>query len=84
VIFTATSQQFHAMKLAMDGVMPDGTNLREAPYNISDAANGINQAIRATHRQNFLIPPRERRSFPLVELLPEVSRQFVPLAALSK
>jgi hypothetical protein len=81
VIFTATSHQFHAMKLAMDGVMPDGTNLRQPPYNISDAANGINQAIRATHRQNYLIPPRARRAFPLVELLPAVRRQFLPLVA---
>jgi hypothetical protein len=84
VIFTATSQQFHRMKLAMDGVLPDGTNLRQAPYNIPDSANGINQAIRATHRQNFLIPPRARRSFPLVELLPEVRRQFLPLATISQ
>jgi hypothetical protein len=84
VIFTATSHQFHTMKLAMDGVMPDGTNLRQAPYNISDAANGINQAIRATHRQNYLVPPRARRAFPLVELLPGVRRQFLPLAALSR
>ena len=84
VIFTATSQQFHRMKLAMDGVLPDGTNLRQAPYSIPDSANGINQAIRATHRQNFLVPPRARRSFPLVELLPEVKRQFLPLVMLSR
>jgi hypothetical protein len=84
VIFTATSQQFHRMKLAMDGVLPNGANLREAPYNIPDSANGINQAIRATHRQNFLIPPRAKRSFPLVELLPEVRRQFLPLLTLSR
>jgi hypothetical protein len=82
VIFTATSHQFHRMKLAMDGVLPDGTNLRQTPYNIPDSSNGINQAIRATHRQNFLVPPRARRSFPLVELLPEVQRQFLPLVTL--
>jgi hypothetical protein len=80
VAFMATSQQFHAMRLAMDGVLPDGTNLRLAPYNIDDTKNGINRVIRATHRQNFLIPPRGRRSFPLVELLPGVQRQFLPLA----
>ena len=81
VAFTATSQQFHAMRLAMSGVLPDGTNLRQSPYNISDASNGINQAVRATHRQNYLIPPRERRSFPLVELMPGIPRQFLPLVA---
>ncbi len=84
VIFTATSQQFHRMKLAMDGVLPDGTNLRQPPHSIPDSANGINQAIRATHRQNFLIPPRARRAFPLVELLPGVQRQFLPLVTLSR
>jgi len=64
----------------MDGVLPDGTNLRLAPYSIDDTNNGINRVIRATHRQNFLIPPRRRRSFPLVELLDGVQRQFLPLA----
>ncbi len=79
VSFTATSQQFHAMRLAMDGVLPNGTNLREAPYNISDTANGINRVIRATHRQNYLIPPRSHRAFPLAELLEGVERVHMPL-----
>lgn len=79
VAFTATSQQFHATRLAMAGVLPDGTNLRESPYSIPDAANGINLAVRATHRQNFLIPPRERRAFPLVELLPGLQHQYMPV-----
>lgn len=78
--FVATSQQFHAMRLAMAGVLPDGTNLREAPYNIADTANGINGAMHAMHRQNFLIPPRGRRSFPLAELQAGIRRQFLPLA----
>jgi hypothetical protein len=68
----------------MDGVLPDGTNLRQPPYSIPDSANGINQAIRATHRQNFLIPPRARRSFPLLELLPGVQRQFLPIVTISR
>ena len=50
----------------MDGVLPDGTDLRGT---ISDAHNGINGLMRASHRQNFLVPPRSRRSFPLVDLL---------------
>lgn len=78
VAFTATSQQFHAMRLAMDGVLPDGTDLRAAPYSIGDGANGINWVIRATHRQNYLIPPRERRALPLAELLDGVRRVFLP------
>ena len=31
--------------------------------------NGINGMTRASHRQNYVIPPRKNRSFPLVELL---------------
>jgi hypothetical protein len=34
------------------------------------AANGINAFIQATRRQNFLIPPRAHRAFPLLELMP--------------
>ncbi len=69
VAFVPASSKFHGARLAMDGVLPDGTNLRAAPYNITDANTGINSAIRASHRQNYLIPPRRHRSFPLVELL---------------
>jgi hypothetical protein len=68
-VFVPASGKFHTARLAMDGVLPDGTNLRAEPYNIPDSANGINAMIRASHRQNFLIPPRRHRSFPLVELL---------------
>jgi hypothetical protein len=69
VAFVPASSKFHAARNAMDGLLPDGTNLRAAPYNITDANNGINGVIRASHRQNYLIPPRRHRSFPLVELL---------------
>ena len=69
VAFLLASRLFHRARRAMDGVMPDGTNFREPPYSISDENNGINARIRASHRQNYLIPPRRHRSFPLVELL---------------
>jgi hypothetical protein len=69
VAFLPASRLFHRARRAMDGVMPDGTNFREAPYNIPDENNGINARMRASHRQNYLIPPRRNRSFPLVELL---------------
>jgi hypothetical protein len=68
VAFTPASSKFHAARNAMDGVLPDGTNLRTA-YNLDDTEIGINAAIRASHRQNYIIPPRGHRSFPLVELL---------------
>ncbi|HZG96112.1 MAG TPA: hypothetical protein VEZ46_15525 [Mycobacteriales bacterium] len=69
VAFIPASHRFHLARLAMDGVFPDGTDLRSAEYNITSRDNGINAALRTTHRQNFLVPPRRRRSFPLVELL---------------
>jgi hypothetical protein len=50
----------------MDGELPDGTKL---PFHPRDRGQGINSILRTTHRQNFLVPPRRHRSFPLVELL---------------
>jgi hypothetical protein len=52
----------------MDGVMPNGVNLH-TKYGIHPRNNGINGMIRASHRQNYVIPPRKKRSFPLVEFL---------------
>jgi hypothetical protein len=69
VAFLPGHHLFHRARLAMDGVLPDGTDLRAAPYNIPANANGINGMVRASHRQNYVIPPRRNRSFPLVELL---------------
>jgi hypothetical protein len=66
VVFNPTSDDFHRNRLAMDGVLPDGTKL---PLAAGDRAQGINSVLETTHRQNFLVPPRAHRSFPLVELL---------------
>jgi len=66
VVFNPTSDDFHRNRLAMDGHLPDGTIL---PVEQSDEAQGINAVLRTTHRQNFIVPPRAHRSFPLVELL---------------
>ncbi|MDQ3865674.1 MAG: hypothetical protein M3304_02430 [Actinomycetota bacterium] len=70
-VLVPASRLFHTARLAMDGVFPDGvlpdtTNLRGE---IPDTNNGINSRMAATYRQNFLVPPRSKRSFPLVELL---------------
>jgi hypothetical protein len=65
VVFAPTSDAFHRGRLAMDGHYPDGTVL---PLNVRTQA-GFNQFLNTTHRQNFLVPPRTRRSFPLVEFL---------------
>jgi hypothetical protein len=66
VAFVPTSNRFHTARRAMDGVMPNGPDLSDS---VPTANNGINGLIRASHRQNYLIPPRKHRSFPLVELL---------------
>jgi hypothetical protein len=69
VAFLPGHHLFHRARMAMDGVMPNGTNFRQPPYSIPDENNGINGMIRASHRQNYVIPPRRNRSLPLVELL---------------
>jgi hypothetical protein len=66
VTFQPTSDDFDRVRLAMDGVLPDGTRLYFEPR---DRGQGFNSVLRTTHRQNFLVPPRPHRSFPLVELL---------------
>jgi len=67
-VFVPSSGAFHAARRAMDGLLPDGTDLRRQ-YGLSDEQIGINSVMQATHRQNFLVPPRNHRSFPLAELL---------------
>jgi hypothetical protein len=38
-------------------------------FGVDPSENGLERFITATRRQNFLIPPRRHRSFPLVEFL---------------
>ena len=65
VVFNPTSDDFHRNRLAMDGVLPDGTRL---PFGARDRSQGFNAVLRTSHRQNFVVPPRRHRSFPLAEL----------------
>ena len=65
IVFNPTSDDFHRNRLAMDGVLPDGTRL---PLPARARGQGFNAVLRTTHRQNYLVPPREHRSFPLAEL----------------
>lgn len=37
-------------------------------YNVPSQNIGIERFITATRRQNFLVPPRRTRAFPLIEL----------------
>ena len=66
VAFTPTSDDFNRTRLAMDGILPDGKRL---PFEPHSRGQGFNTVLTTTHRQNFLVPPRRHRSFPLVELL---------------
>jgi hypothetical protein len=65
VVFNPSSDDFERNRLAMDGVLPDGTNLG---LGARSRAQGFNSVLETTHRQNFLVPPRRHRSFPLAEL----------------
>jgi hypothetical protein len=66
VVFVPTIDSFHRGRMAMDGRYPDGTVLKLKPraYDM-----GFNAVLTTTHRQNFLVPPRAHRSFPLAEYL---------------
>jgi hypothetical protein len=66
VVFNPTSDDFDRGRLAMDGVLPGGIKL---PFSPRSRGQGFNSVLRTTHRQNFLVPPRAHRSFPLAELL---------------
>jgi hypothetical protein len=65
VVFNPSSDDFHRNRMAMDGRLPDGTKL---PLEARARQQGFNSILRTTHRQNFLVPPRRHRSFPLAEL----------------
>jgi hypothetical protein len=66
VVFTPTADDFHRTRLAMDGILPDGSSV---PIDPRSRQQGFNSILRTTHRQNFLVPPRKHRAFPLVEFL---------------
>ena len=65
VSFTPTGSIFERVRRAMDGHYPDRRNTGLDPH---DEELGFNSILRTTHRQNFLVPPRAHRSFPLAEL----------------
>jgi hypothetical protein len=65
VVFNPASDDFRRNRLAMDGILPDGTVL---PFEPRSRGQWFNAVLQTTHRQNFLVPPREHRSFPLAEL----------------
>jgi len=66
VAFTATSELFRRARLAMDGRYSAG---RTTPFHPRAEEQGLNSVLRTTHRQNYLVPPRRHRAFPLADLL---------------
>jgi hypothetical protein len=64
--FSPTTDIFRRMRLAMDGRYADGVALPIPPRSPRMGLNGV---LATTHRQQFLVPPRRSRSFPLSELL---------------
>jgi hypothetical protein len=64
LVFNPSSDDFHRNRLAMDGVLPDV----KLPLDPRDRNQGFNSILRTSHRQNFLVPPRRHRSFPLAEV----------------
>jgi hypothetical protein len=65
VSFMPSTDYFNRIRLAMDGRY-EGATLPFAP---GSREMGFNAVLRTTHRQNFVVPPRAHRSFPLAELL---------------
>ena len=64
LVFNPTGDDFRRNRLAMDGVLPGG----KIPFQPRAREQGFNSVLSTTHRQNFLVPPRRHRSFPLAEL----------------
>ncbi|MFJ1575669.1 hypothetical protein [Streptomyces sp. NPDC088182] len=63
--FQPTIAIFNLVRLSMDGHYPD----RTLPVAPRSPHAGINSVLQTTHRQNYLVPPRRHRSFPLAEFL---------------
>jgi hypothetical protein len=61
-IFVPTAQFFKTLRTSQASL--DLQNL----FGVDPTANGLERFITATRRQNFLIPPRRHRAFPLTEL----------------
>jgi hypothetical protein len=66
LMFVPTIENFNQTRLAMDGRYPDGKRFEFSPRSPNA---GVNSVLYTTHRQNYLIPPRSHRSFPLAEFL---------------
>ena len=61
-VFVPTAEFFRVMRVNQASL--DLVN----QFGVADDDNGLERFITATRRQNFLVPPRRHRAFPLVEL----------------
>jgi hypothetical protein len=62
-MFVPTADFFAQMRIAAAA-----QDLQHQFLNDEDDDNGLERFITATRRQNFLVPPRRHRAFPLLEL----------------
>jgi len=63
LIYVPTADFFASMRSAQAA-----QNLQVQNPNVNPDDNGLERFITSTRRQNFLVPPRRHRAFPLVEL----------------
>jgi len=61
-IFVPTADFFRSMRVSQASLD------LEKQFGVKPVNNGIERFITATRRQNFLVPPRRHRAFPLAEL----------------
>lgn len=61
--FGPSAQHFERMRIEMD------SQDLKAKYGLAEDDLGFTKMLVTTHRQNYLLPPRAHRSFPLAELL---------------
>jgi hypothetical protein len=61
--FGPSAQHFERMRKEMD------SQDLKAQHNLAEDDLGFTKMLVTTHRQNYLLPPRAHRSFPLAELL---------------
>lgn len=61
--FGPSAQHFERMRMEMD------SQDLKSRHNLTEDNLGFTKMLVTTHRQNYLLPPRAHRSFPLVELL---------------
>jgi hypothetical protein len=65
ICFQPTIGIWNLVRLSMDGVYPN----MKLPVTPRSPHAAINSVLHTTHRQNYLVPPRRHRSFPLAEFL---------------